>query len=292
MEHLTDLDLVMLVHACAPRKVAASARGLGTAMGQGWSGRLVLVENGARPATAAAAREAIAASFPAAEQTLVACRRNLGFAAGINLGVRECRRRFVGFFNPDGALQPNTPSALVRTLEADAAALAAGPGGPPERDWLPGTALVVRREAYLELGGFDPLFFMYFEDVDFSRRARAAGWKLLGVPAAKFEHRHDYSARTDFRRARQWSRSALMLSLLENRRAAGRVLVKRTREAATHARERRWPRAAGEILGTAAGLTRALAVERRRRSPWGERSLDAWARQVAPLVEVGEVPRP
>ncbi len=145
MNPLPYLDLAILVHSCQPRKVTRSTRALAAAVGPEWSGRLVLVENAPRTATAAAARAAMVHGFPSADRRIVHCRRNLGFGSGVDLGVLECRRPFVGFFNPDGTVEPNAPFELVRALEADDEAVAAGPGGPPQRDWLPGTALVVRR---------------------------------------------------------------------------------------------------------------------------------------------------
>jgi GT2 family glycosyltransferase len=297
--NLPELDLVVLVHACAPQTLARSTGALAAAVGPDWSGRVVLVENAPREATAAAARGLVARSFPAAEPRVVSCRRNLGFAAGIDLGVLECRRPFVGFFNPDGALDRRAPAELVRALAAEPGALAAGaaitrslelppPGGEPlEREWLPGAAVVVRRQPFLELGGFDPLFFMYSEDVDLSRRAQAAGWTLLAVPAARFEHRSRHTRLEDFRRARQFARSSTILSHLHapSRWRTGRsLLVKRVTRFAELARARRWLRLTGEAFGTGAWLTSLPAVERRRRSPWDATALYAWARGVEPLV--------
>jgi len=44
---------------------------------------------------------------------------------------------------------------------------------------VPGAFFLVRREVFAQLGGFDERFFMYYEDVDFSFRAYANGWKTL-----------------------------------------------------------------------------------------------------------------
>ncbi|HSM51558.1 MAG TPA: glycosyltransferase [Thermoanaerobaculia bacterium] len=50
-------------------------------------------------------------------------------------------------------------------------------------------ALCVRRSAFESLGGFDERFFpAWFEDVDFARRARAAGLRFLYWPSARFTH--------------------------------------------------------------------------------------------------------
>lgn len=59
---------------------------------------------------------------------------------------------------------------------------------PLEPDWLGFACVLVRREVVQEVGLLDDGFFMYFEDVDYCRRVRAAGWTLLYWPAAKVVH--------------------------------------------------------------------------------------------------------
>ncbi len=54
--------------------------------------------------------------------------------------------------------------------------------------WLSGACLVIRRAAFEEVGGFDPGYFMYFEDVDLGARLAAAGWQNVLVPAAVAVH--------------------------------------------------------------------------------------------------------
>lgn len=54
--------------------------------------------------------------------------------------------------------------------------------------WLSGSCLVLRREAFLAVHGFDPSYFMYFEDVDLGDRLGAAGWLNVYVPDAVVEH--------------------------------------------------------------------------------------------------------
>lgn len=55
-------------------------------------------------------------------------------------------------------------------------------------DWLSGCAFVVRRDAFEEVGGFDPAYFLYVEDVDLARRLRAAGWRTYYLPEARANH--------------------------------------------------------------------------------------------------------
>lgn len=54
--------------------------------------------------------------------------------------------------------------------------------------WLSGAFMLLRREAFESVSGFDPDFFMYFEDVDLGRRLAAAGWTNVFVPAAGVVH--------------------------------------------------------------------------------------------------------
>ncbi len=57
-----------------------------------------------------------------------------------------------------------------------------------ELDWLSGALLGIRRPVLESLGFLDERFFMYHEDVDFGRRARAAGYRLLCRPAIRLHH--------------------------------------------------------------------------------------------------------
>jgi GT2 family glycosyltransferase len=63
-----------------------------------------------------------------------------------------------------------------------------------EVDWLVGAALMARREALEEVGGFDEQFFMYSEELDWCRRARAAGWKIVYLPEAVIVHHEGRSS--------------------------------------------------------------------------------------------------
>lgn len=64
-----------------------------------------------------------------------------------------------------------------------------------ECGWLSGSALLVRREAFESVGGFDPKYFMYFEDVDLCDRLGRAGWSCIYVPSAVVEHSGGHATR-------------------------------------------------------------------------------------------------
>ncbi len=53
---------------------------------------------------------------------------------------------------------------------------------PSPVDWVSGACMVIRRETLREIGTLDERFFMYFEDADLCRRARAAGWLVYYLP--------------------------------------------------------------------------------------------------------------
>ena len=55
-------------------------------------------------------------------------------------------------------------------------------------DWVAGASVMFRFEALREIGFFDPVYFLYFEEVDMMRRLKLAGWHMLYVPEAKVTH--------------------------------------------------------------------------------------------------------
>lgn len=61
--------------------------------------------------------------------------------------------------------------------------------------WVTGGCLLVRRDCFLEIGGLDENFFLYYEDVDFCRRARAAGWSIWYEPRLRVTHHFPLHAR-------------------------------------------------------------------------------------------------
>jgi GT2 family glycosyltransferase len=67
-------------------------------------------------------------------------------------------------------------------------------GEAQEVDQPAGACLAVRREAWESLNGFDEAFFpVWFEDVDFCRRLRDQGWKIVYCPDAIFSHAGGHS---------------------------------------------------------------------------------------------------
>ncbi len=59
---------------------------------------------------------------------------------------------------------------------------------PIEPDWTSFACVLLRAAARAEIGPMDPDYFLYFEDVDYCRRARDAGWRVRHVPGARAVH--------------------------------------------------------------------------------------------------------
>lgn len=153
---------------------------------------------------------------------------NTGFAGGCNLGVSKATGSIVAFLNSDARPHRNWVRAAVDALHDPAVAAVAskvldwdgeridyvdggltwyGMGykphvGKPDdgahdtaRDVLFGTgaALLVRREVFTRLGGFDERFFMFCEDVDLGWRLNLRGYGVRYEPRSIAYHRHHAS---------------------------------------------------------------------------------------------------
>jgi N-acetylglucosaminyl-diphospho-decaprenol L-rhamnosyltransferase len=94
------------------------------------------------------------------------------------LGIPAYSRTFLGRMGPGAR-------ALHRFLMRDTEH-----GEPHEADTVYGAAILIRRAALERVGFLDERFFMYYEDVDFCRRAWKEGWRVLYAPVARFVHYH------------------------------------------------------------------------------------------------------
>jgi GT2 family glycosyltransferase len=108
------------------------------------------------------------------------------------------RRRFprVG-----GTIVRRTPIGRLRGAytQRDHYLLDERPAEPVEADWMLGAFLCMRRRMLEEIGGWDPGYRHYVEDIDLCYRALQAGWERWYVPAAVVQH--DYAAVIDKRLA-------------------------------------------------------------------------------------------
>lgn len=168
------------------------------------SWQTVVVDN----ASTDRSRDVVQESFP--EVKVVANSENLGFAAACNLGAKDGQSRYVLLLNSDVTLSEGSIAALVAHAERHPEAGAVSPqmcwpdgspqgpllglsrfwkkGPPYALSWLPGTCLLLRREALDRVGWLDEDFFFYNEDLDLSWRLRKGGYRLDFLPAVKVHH--------------------------------------------------------------------------------------------------------
>jgi GT2 family glycosyltransferase len=154
---------------------------------------------------------------------------NRGFAAAVNQAFQETATSYVLVLNPDIRVLPGAMQLLEEFMEAHPRAGAVGGDvgrryppkefpsiaglvrenlglvasrqlPPPQSepvsvDQPAAAALMIRRDAFDEAGGFDEQFYpAWYEDVDFCRRLKARGWDIYFAPRAEFLHEGGYSA--------------------------------------------------------------------------------------------------
>src|SRR5881628_1080387 len=198
------------------------------AAGGGPAPEMVLVDNASSDGSAGAA----CARHP--QVRLVETGANLGFAAGANRGAEVARGDVLVFLNPDARVLPGALATLVEALARTPDAGIAGGGlagegggwqpaaarfaplahllldttlgrlgarlrrAPYRVDWVYGTFMAVRRDLFRQLGGFDPRYFIYGEDLDLCYRAARLGSRTIHVPAARAVHGTNVSAAQRF----------------------------------------------------------------------------------------------
>lgn len=176
---------------------------------------------------------------------LVSNEENIGFAAGNNRGARDATGDYIVFLNNDTWVEPQFVHGLVNAVQSGSKVICAGAkmlnwdgtqfdfvgavthfaghaqqvgiGAPysPEQftDIRPllfacGGAMIIDRSVFLQVGGFDEDFFIYFEDVDLGWRLWLLGYEVVFAPDAIVHHRYhgtmdnfsDYRKRVLYRR--------------------------------------------------------------------------------------------
>ena len=94
-------------------------------------------------------------------------------------------------------------------------------GSPRQVDWVDGAAVMIRRTALDQTGGFDERFFLYWEEIELQRRMVKAGWRVAVVPSAVAWQ----SSGSDWAKAIMQRNKLLFVETAANRRTAYRVLV-------------------------------------------------------------------
>ena len=215
---------------------------LGSLRSQTYDGpyQVVLVDNGSQDGSA----DYVEASFPGVR--LIRSAVNLGFAAGNNLAARQLDTDLLAFLNNDTRTEPTWLDELVQsvTVAPDVAcaggrilswdgktvdflgggATLTGLGiqfgyGQPAAVEAPagdilfacGGSMIVKREPYLQIGGLDDDYFLFYEDLDLGWRFWLAGYRVRYAPGAIMYHRHHGGTRRfeDERLAVLYERNAL-----------------------------------------------------------------------------------
>ena len=180
--------------------------------------------NGTAEAQRGAVRHALA------HAQVIVSEVNLGFGGGNNRAAAAARGEYLVMLNDDAEVQPGWLEALVETADkhrdagavgsrilhpggwlqeagsvvwSDASTIGVGRGLPPgsrrydylrEVDYASACSLLVRRETFERVGGFDQLFFpAYNEDVDLCFAIRRLGQRVLYQPRSVIVHHESQS---------------------------------------------------------------------------------------------------
>ena len=184
---------------------------------------IIVVDNGSTDGSV----EYLKASYQ--EVTVVRNEKNMGFAGPCNQGAKCSQSEYLAFLNNDTRVDSEWLNELTRSIDspkvgAERAVCAAGKivswdgrfldydggimsfhghghhlgmgrpvssGSTQERPILFACAasMLIRRDAFFEVGGFDPDYFAYFEDVDLGWRLWLYGFQVLYCPTAVIFHK-------------------------------------------------------------------------------------------------------
>jgi GT2 family glycosyltransferase len=200
---------------------------------------VLFVDNGSSDASV----ELVRRDFPGVR--IIESPHNGGYAGGKNLGAERATGRVLAFINPDTCAESNWLTELVRPLVSDRSVgmttskivrmdrpetintcgndismsgitTCRAAGEPSETidtdedvPAVSGAACAIRRDLFLDLGGFDDQFFMYLEDTDLSWRVRMAGYRCR--LAARSIVAHDYAFQLSASKTEQVERNRYLM---------------------------------------------------------------------------------
>ena len=178
--------------------------------------RVILVDNASGDGSVQIALD----HYPQVE--VIANPLNYGFSEGNNIGVRKALAEgaeYVVLLNPDTKVEPDWLSHLINVGSAQTEVGILGAvqleySGDefnqwtktafrklldelkrPEsaREWIPvewveGACFAVKREVFEDIGLLDPIYFAFYEEIDFCRRAESHGYRIALVPRSRVRH--------------------------------------------------------------------------------------------------------
>lgn len=186
----------------------------------GLNTKVILVDNGSKLKAQSAKLKTTAQN-----SKLITNDKNLGFAAGVNIGIRETLKDkqtdFVLILNNDTILPPNFLQELLknpvditapvikfqwnekwkydfggkidwnigRTYHLESNSLAMKQFNHETIDYVSGCCMLIKREVFDKIGLFDEKYFFYFEDADFCTRAQKAGFHIRVNPNTYIYHK-------------------------------------------------------------------------------------------------------
>jgi GT2 family glycosyltransferase len=141
--------------------------------------------------------DALAATLEAHPDCAIAAPQLLNADGSVQASARGNPTAWTGLFGRNTLLTKIFPSAGVARRNLPARDLVASGVESAPVDWVMGAAMLIRREMFDAVGGFDEDYFLYWEDADLCRRLWARGWSTRYVPRARVAHSGGASAQSD-----------------------------------------------------------------------------------------------
>jgi GT2 family glycosyltransferase len=161
--------------------------------------------------------------------TLIEPGSNIGYAPAINLAAAHASGDYVLTLNPDAHVEPECLARMAAVADSDSEILLVGAqvlledgvtrnaganpmhptgispaggfgeprehGEPRDVAVVSGACCLIRRDAFLSLGGFVDEFFVFYDDPDMGWRALIAGMRVVYCPDAAARHGYDFERR-------------------------------------------------------------------------------------------------
>lgn len=191
--------------------------------------------------------------FPQTE--LIINQTNYGFSEGNNIGIRKalsCGADYVVLLNPDTKVEAEWMINLIEVGESDPrigilgavqlnydddgfnswtrAALSSHLSELRDKaqrripvEWVEGACFAVKRKVFEDIGLLDPIYFAFYEEIDFCRRAACRGYETVLAPRSLIHHYRggSWQANQEISREREYrcDRSQFIFNLTDPRKS-------------------------------------------------------------------------